>query len=308
MARLSSENGNRAGERARRGYTLAPMPTFKHEGQRLAYEVYGEGNRYVVLLPGLLLPSRMHEPLAKELAARGHRVVTLDLLGHGKSARPKDMWRYSMQIFAGQVVGLLDYLEIDEAVVGGTSLGANVTLEVASLAPDRLRGMVIEMPVLDNALLACAVAFTPLLVALTFGEPVVGRLAAALRRVPRVFSHYPNVFLDWVSQDPRPSAAVLQGIFHGRTAPHRSERKTFEMPAMVLGHPRDAIHPFSDAKMLAEELPNGRLIEANSLFELRFQPQRLTEEISSFLDECWQPRSTSAQRPRRRKATAQTTT
>ena len=31
--------------------------------------------------------------------------------------------------------------------------------------------MVVEMPVLDNALLGCAIAFTPLMVALTFGEP-----------------------------------------------------------------------------------------------------------------------------------------
>ena len=35
------------------------------------------------------------------------------------------------------------------------------------MAPERLRGMVIEMPVLDNALLGCALAFTPLMVALT---------------------------------------------------------------------------------------------------------------------------------------------
>ncbi len=68
------------------------------------------------------------------------------------------MWRYGMTFFAQEVLGLLDHLGVDEAVVGGTSLGANATLEVASLAPERVRGMVVEMPVLDNALLACAVA------------------------------------------------------------------------------------------------------------------------------------------------------
>ena len=51
----------------------------------------------------------------------------------------------------------------------------------------------------------------------------------------------------------------------------------------MLGHPRDAIHPFSDAKMLAEELPIGRLMEANSLYELRLRPRRLTNEIAAFL-------------------------
>jgi pimeloyl-ACP methyl ester carboxylesterase len=276
----------------------SPMPSFKYEGQKLAYELHGDGNRNLVLLPGLLFASHMHEPLAKELADRGNRVILFDPLGHGESDRPRDMWRYSMPIFATQVVALLDYLEIDEAVVGGTSLGANISLEVASLAPDRLRGMVIEMPVLDNALLACALAFTPLLVALTFGEPIAAPTASVLRRVPRIFTHYPNVFLDWVSQDPGPSAAVLQGLFFNRTAPPKSERKTFTTPAIILGHTRDVIHPFSDARMLAEELPNGRLIEADSLFELRFQPERLTNEIADFLDSCWKPRTTAQRRKR----------
>jgi pimeloyl-ACP methyl ester carboxylesterase len=201
-----------------------------------------------------------------------------------------------MPTFAGEVVGLLDHLALDEAVVGGTSLGANVTLEVASLAPARLRGMVIEMPVLDNALLACAIAFTPMLIGLTFGERIVRPIAAALNRVPRVFGHLPNVFLDWVGQEPGPSAAVLQGLFFGRTAPPREERKKLQTPALVLGHPRDAIHPFSDAKMLAEELPKGRLIEANSIYELRLRPERLTREIAAFLDECWKPRRATARR------------
>src|SRR5215216_6899277 len=101
---------------------------FRYQGQELTYRVYGDGSRVTVLLHGLLLSQRMHVPLARALAERGNRVVTLDLLGHGRSDRPPDMWRYSMGIFAQEVVGLLDHLEADEAVVGGTSLGANVTL------------------------------------------------------------------------------------------------------------------------------------------------------------------------------------
>ncbi len=278
------------------------MPTFVHAGQHLSYEVYGEGQRNVVLLPGLLFPSRMHEPLARDLANRGNSVITLDLLGHGESDKPRDMWRYSIPIFAREVVALLDHLELDEAVVGGTSLGANTTLEVASLAPTRVRGMLIEMPVLDNALLACAIAFTPLLIGLTLGTPIAGPVASIMRRVPRVLGHYPDVFLDVLSREPKPSSAVMQGIFFGRTAPPREERKTFEAPAIVLGHPRDAIHPFSDAKMLAEELPNGRLLEANSLYELRMRPRRLTGEMAAFLDECWKPRPRRTAQRRRRAA------
>ncbi len=276
------------------------MPFFEHEGQRIAYSAYGEGSRVTVLLPGLLLSQRMQEPLAEALAARGERVIVMDPLGHGRSDRPRDMWRYSMGTFARQVVALLDRLEVDQAVVGGTSLGANVTLEVASLAPERLRGMLLEMPVLDNGLLGSALAFTPLLVALTFGEPVMKAVQRVAGWVPRApLPLVAEIMVDWVAQDPGPSAAVLQGIFFGRIAPHRTERRTFDAPALVIGHPRDPVHPFSDAGMLAAELPNGRLLNADSLLELRTRPERLTSEIAAFVDACWKPRTTRSTSRRR---------
>src|ERR671910_1686781 len=189
---------------------------FTYEGRRLHYRVYGTGPRVTVLVHGLLLTQRMHVPLARALAARGSRVVTLDLYGHGRSDRPPDMWRYGMGFFARDVVALLDHLELDEAVVGGTSLGANVTLEVAAAAPERLRGIVVEMPVLDNALLGCALAFTPLLVSLTFGAPVTRMVSRLASLAPRGLHHLADTGLDWISRDPAPSAAVLQGLFFGR--------------------------------------------------------------------------------------------
>jgi pimeloyl-ACP methyl ester carboxylesterase len=266
------------------------MQYFRYEGQRLAYTVRGEGTRTTVLMPGLLLSQKMQAPLARELARRGNRVVTFDPLGHGASDRPRDMWRYSMPAFAAQTVALLDHLELDQAVVGGTSLGANITLEVAASAPQRLRGMLIEMPVLDNAIPACAAFFTPLLFALTFGEPVAAVLARLARRVHR--RRLPlllELTLDAIAQEPGPSAAVLQGIIFGRTAPQRSDRRTFDAPALIIGHPRDPVHPFSDADMLAGELRNARLIAANSIIELRTRPARLTGQIAEFVADCWSP-------------------
>jgi pimeloyl-ACP methyl ester carboxylesterase len=271
---------------------------FTFRGHRLAYTSYGEGPRVTVLVHGLLLSQRMHEELAKALAERGNHVITLDLLGHGRSDRPPDMWRYSMTTFGEQVIALLDHLGLDEAVVLGTSLGANTALEAAALGPDRLRGMVVEMPVLDNALLGCALAFTPLMVALTFGEPVMRLVSRGTRAVPRLPWWQLDIVLDTLRQDPKPSAAVLEGPFFGRTAPHRTERRRIETPALVIGHQHDIVHPFSDAGMLAEELPNGRLLQASSILELRLAPERLTNEIAEFIDECWRPRP--AKRTRKR--------
>jgi pimeloyl-ACP methyl ester carboxylesterase len=261
--------------------------SFKHDGHRLVYDEYGKGDRPIVLMPGLLFNRKMHQPLAEELADRGHRVVCLDLLGHGDSDRPEEMWEYSMTTFGAQTIGLLDHLGIEQAVLGGTSLGANSALEAAALDQSRVKGLLVEMPVLDNALLGCAIGFTPLLISLTFGAPVTRPLSRVARRVPRRGPLLGKMLLDWVGQDPKPSASVLQGLFFGRVAPPREIRRTLAPPTLVIGHPRDPIHPFSDADELVKEMPNARLIDASSIVELRVSPERLTGEIAGFVDGCW---------------------
>jgi pimeloyl-ACP methyl ester carboxylesterase len=262
------------------------MPEFEHNGFRISYDEYGSGERPLVLIHGLLMNRRMFDRLGPAMAERGNRVITIDLLGHGRSDRPADMSRYSMTFFAYQVAALLDHLEIDQAVIGGTSLGANVSLELAYLEPERVKGLMVEMPVLDNALLAAAVIFTPMMLTLRLAEPVLKLFAAGARRIPRS-NPLIDIGLDWIRQDPAPSEAVLEGLFLGSSAPHRQFRVQMEQPALVVGHHADPLHPFSDAGMLAEEMPNARLIEANSILEWRLSPKRLDGELADFLDDVW---------------------
>jgi pimeloyl-ACP methyl ester carboxylesterase len=268
---------------------------FEFEGHRLVYDDYGEGDRVVLLLPGLLLARTMHRPLAEEIAAHGHRVLCLDLLGHGDSDRPAEMGSYySMTAFGRQALTLLDHAGVPEAVVGGTSLGANTSLEAAAAAPERVKGLLIEMPVLDNALVGCAIAFTPLLVALTFGAPLARLVGRGARAVPRGTWLLGDVVLDSISQDPKPSASVLQGLFFGRVAPPAEERRRMPQPTLVIGHYRDPIHPFSDSDMLVRELPRARLVQASSILELRLTPERLTNEIVGFVGDCFRPAARAA--------------
>jgi len=262
------------------------VPEFDYNGHRISYDEYGSGKRPLVLIHGLLMNRHMFDRLGPEMAARGNRVITVDLLGHGRSDRPADMSQYSMTLFAKQVEALLDHLSISAAVIGGTSLGANTTLEMALQAPKRVKGMMVEMPVLDNALLAAAVIFTPMMIALRFGAPVYRAVAAATRRIPRT-NPLIDLGLDFVRQDPAPSSAVLEGLFLGSSAPHHQFRVEMTQPALVIGHHADPLHPFSDSGMLAEELPNARLIEATSILEWRLAPERLDDELASFLDEVW---------------------
>ena len=261
---------------------------FEWKGYGLAYSDFGSGERTIVLMHGLLMNRHMFDRLAPELASRGFRVITIDTLGHGDSDRPDDMRHYNMPAFGEQLAALIDHLELDRPVVGGTSLGANAALEFGAAFPGKSRALFIEMPVLDNALLGAALAFTPVLLALRFGQPVLRPLSALMSRVPRT-TLLVDIALDWVRQDPGPSRAVLEGILFHRTAPPHAERVNIEEPALVIGHPSDPLHPFSDAGMLVDEMPNARLVDANSILEWRITPGRLDDILAGFLNEAYAP-------------------
>jgi len=256
---------------------------------RLEYTEYGSGDAWVVLLHGQLMPRRMHQPLARALAAEGLHVVTLDLLGHGRSDRPDDPLVYSMTAFGEQVVALLDHLAAPQAVIGGTSLGANVSLEVAVLAPDRVRGLIIEMPVLNNALEAGILVFGPLLFAARFLPFTVNGLRLLTRPVPRgLVPFWVGIALDTLDQRAGSVAAVVHGLFFGRIAPSSKQRRSITAPALVVGHPADPIHPAADAAMLAEEMPAATFVRARSILEWRAAPDRLNRAAIGFALGCWQ--------------------
>jgi len=262
------------------------MAELSYQGYRLSYEEHGTGERPIVLVHGLLMNRRMFERLGPALAERGNRAICVDLLGHGHSDQPDDLRLYSMPLFAEQVVALLDHLGLERAVVGGTSLGANVALELAVRHPDRIEALFVEMPVLDNALAAVASIFSPILLGLRVGRPAIELSSRLASLVPRS-TLLVDIALDWARRRPGPSIAVLEGLLLGETAPPREERCLIEHPALVVGHPRDPLHPFSDSGMLVEELPAARLVEANSIFEWRTRPKRLDDELAAFLDEVW---------------------
>lgn len=268
------------------------------ERDRLEYTEYGAGDSWVVLLPGQLMPRRMHQPLARSLAAAGLHVVTLDLLGHGRSDRPADPLVYSTTAFAEQVVSLLDHLGAEEAVIGGTSLGANVALEVAVAAPERVRGLIAEMPVLDNALEAGLLTAVPLLVASRFLPLTVSAVRRLTRQIPRgIVPFWFGVGLDICDQRPAPMAALVHGVCFGRIAPSSRQRRALEMPALVVGHPADPLHPAADAAMLAAEMPHATFVRATSVLEWRVRPRRLDEQATRFALACWpQPSGTSRRR------------
>ncbi len=255
---------------------------------RLEYTEYGAGDAWVVLLPGELMPRRMQQPLARVLAGEGLHVVTLDPLGHGRSDRPADPHAYSVTAFAEQVVALLDHLGAAQAVVGGTALGANVALETAAIAPGRVRGLILDAPLLDNGVEAGILAFGPLLLAARFLPLSVTVLRRLTRPVPRgIVPFWAGIALDTCDQRAGSMAALLHGLFFGRAAPSARERRAISVPALVVGHPADPMHPLADAAMLAGELPRGTFVKARSVLEWRFTPERLDRAALDLATGCW---------------------
>ncbi|WP_243060978.1 alpha/beta fold hydrolase [Nocardioides sp. SR21] len=255
---------------------------------RLEFTEYGAGDAWVVLVPGELMPRRVQQPLARALAGAGLHVLSLDLLGHGRSDRPEDPQAYSVTAFAEQVVALLDHVGAAQAVVGGTSLGANVALETAAIAPERVRGLILEAPILDNGVEAGVVAFGPLLLAARFLPLTVTAVRRLTRPVPRgIVPFWAGVGLDALDQRPASVAALLHGLFFGRAAPSARERRRITVPALVVGHPFDPLHSMADAVMVADELPKATLVRARSVLEWRFSPDRLDRAAVDLATRCW---------------------
>jgi len=98
----------------------------------------------VLLVHGLASNARLWDGAARELAARGHAVVAVDLRGHGLSDRPDH--GYAVGEVAGDVVDVVSHLAREDRrwerpVVCGQSWGGNIVVEIAANHGDRVRGV-----------------------------------------------------------------------------------------------------------------------------------------------------------------------
>jgi pimeloyl-ACP methyl ester carboxylesterase len=97
-----------------------------HE-DRIAYRDTGEGPA-LLLIHGMAGSSATWESITPQLA-KNYRVIAPDLLGHGKSAKPRG--DYSLGAFAVWLRDLLDELKVDRATVVGQSLGGGIAMQFA---------------------------------------------------------------------------------------------------------------------------------------------------------------------------------
>jgi pimeloyl-ACP methyl ester carboxylesterase len=115
------------------------MPEVEIHGHRVTYQLSGEGPA-VVLIHGITSSSRTWRAVMEPLAER-HTVVAPDLLGHGRSGKPRG--DYSLGAYASGVRDLLSILGIANATVVGHSLGGGVAMQFAYQFPERVDRLVL---------------------------------------------------------------------------------------------------------------------------------------------------------------------
>lgn len=116
------------------------MPFADVNGQRIRFEDTGGSGMPVVLAHGFLMDREMFAPQVEALAPE-FRVITWDERGFGETQFDGEPFTYWDS--AKDCLGLLDHLELEQAVVGGMSQGGFLSLRAALLAPGRVRALVL---------------------------------------------------------------------------------------------------------------------------------------------------------------------
>ncbi|SDP15732.1 Pimeloyl-ACP methyl ester carboxylesterase [Actinopolyspora xinjiangensis] len=118
------------------------MPLSHVNGHDMYFADTGGDDRPAVLLGhGFFLDHTMFTAQAEALSARGYRVVTWDARGHGDSPAGDSPFTY--WDMANDLIGLMDHLGIQRAVVGGLSQGGFTALRTALIAPNRVTGLLL---------------------------------------------------------------------------------------------------------------------------------------------------------------------
>jgi pimeloyl-ACP methyl ester carboxylesterase len=120
------------------------MPSFHNGAVEIAYLDEGTGNP-IVLVHGFASSKNVnwvYPTWVSELRKDGRRVIALDNRGHGDSAKLYDPAQYAIAEMAGDVVALMDHLDVACADIMGYSMGGRIAAHLALTAPQRMRSAI----------------------------------------------------------------------------------------------------------------------------------------------------------------------
>jgi pimeloyl-ACP methyl ester carboxylesterase/predicted glycosyltransferase len=252
----------------------------ERDGQRLFYEVYGEGEETIFLLPTWSIVHSRHWRMQIHYFARHFRVLSMDGLGNGRSERCRDRRRYAPVEFARDCLAVMDATDTDRAVMASLSTGAQYQFELARLAPERVVGAVFVGPLFPYTLSKNSI----------LTDPAVQALARSVHLpMPAWWTHMNPVhwrqdhrrFADWfisrcfpephstkaiedgvgwmLDTDPETLAATVgHGEFLRGRRTLRELAQNLDCPVLVVHGERDKITATRDGRALAR-LSGGEL-------------------------------------------------
>ncbi|GHB45861.1 alpha/beta hydrolase [Streptomyces viridiviolaceus] len=240
----------------------------------------------VLLVHGHPFDRTLWAPQARALTGAGHRVVTPDLRGYGRSGVTPG--KVLLADFADDLAALLDHLGIERAVVGGVSMGGQIAMEFQLRHPRRVRALVLS----DTS----AAAETD--EGKRFRNRLADRLLAegmdgyAYEVVDKMLADYnvtamPDVaarVLEMMcATDPRGAAAALRG--RAERPDYREVLAAVEAPVLIAVGADDAYTPVAEAEAIHRLVPHATLavIEKAGHLPGAEQPERFNAALLEFL-------------------------
>ncbi|WP_392671305.1 alpha/beta fold hydrolase [Streptomyces sp. LN785] len=231
------------------------MPhTTTPDGIGIAYQVQGEGTAPLVLLAGQANNHHWWDGVRDDFHA-DRSTITFDYRGTGQSGKPDTP--YSTELFALDVIAVLDDLGVDRADVYGTSMGGRVAQQLAARHPGRVRALV----------LGCTSPGGPHAVERTneVRRSLVQTQPGAARQALLELMYTPA----WLAANPGPYQTLgdpgMPAHAQRRHLVASNEHDAWQVlrdigaPTLVVHGSDDLLNPAANAPLLADRIPGARL-------------------------------------------------
>lgn len=273
-------------------------------GYRRAFRIAGEGPA-LLLLHGIGDNSATWYEVIPHLA-KNHRVIAPDLLGHGRSDKPRA--DYSVAAYANGMRDLLTALGIDRVTVVGHSLGGGVAMQFAYQYPQMVERLILvsaggvtkdvhpllrmaSVPVLNEAMKL--LRLPGVMPGLRTAGNLLSQLNGSPLRPGGLFHDTPDlVRILGDLPDPTAHAAYLRTLravvdWRGQVVTMLDRcYMTENMPVQIIWGDQDVVIPVEHAHLAHAAMPSSRLhiFRGSGHFPFRDQPVRFLEVVESFLD------------------------
>jgi pimeloyl-ACP methyl ester carboxylesterase/predicted glycosyltransferase len=294
----------------------------ERDGQRLSYEVYGEGEETVFLLPTWSLVHSRHWKMQIPYFARHFRVLVMDGLGNGRSDRCRDPRRYGAEQCARDCLAVMDETGTERAVMVSLSRGAQYLLELGNQAPERVAGAVFIGPMFPYTPSHWSALLRPQASWKFFQRASFYRWWGRMNPV-HWQEDYPE-FAQWfisrcfpephstkgiedgvewaLDSDPQTLAATAGGPIHKKRSTLREIAQGLDCPVLVFQGDRDKITPPRDGRALAR-LADGQLemVPGAGHFPHARKPVQVNLALRDFSEDAFErertPRDPTVYRP-----------